>query len=179
MSLTVGQNSYVSLEEANTYLAARLGAEAWAAAAEAQREAALITAARAIDRLPIIGRPVMPNQPMQFPRIWPPSMFIRRRRNDPFYDPEFPPDPLLYSATLQTGIPQDVKRAQCEEALALLNLSDGDRTRQRLQAQGVTMFRLGRLEESYGKTRRGPNALNSLEARDLLRPFVATSVLIV
>lgn len=178
-SVEKGVNSYVSLEEAESYFEARLDSSAWVSAPSEDREKALITAARALDRLTFIGRPADPTQPLAFPRIWPPSVYVRHsRRTDPFYDPEFPPDSLLYRS-LETGTPRAVLDAQCEEALALLSQDASDLARQRLQAQGVKSFGLGRLSESYGPAQGGLNTLKSLEARQLLTGLTAGTVTIV
>lgn len=53
---------------ANDYLAARLGAEAWATAAEDTREKALVTASRYFDILPWKGKKSVASQPLAWPR---------------------------------------------------------------------------------------------------------------
>ena len=45
----IASNSYVSLEDANTYFSTRLHAETWTSASDADKEAALITATNIID----------------------------------------------------------------------------------------------------------------------------------
>jgi len=89
--------SYVNLTEANEYFSDRLHADAWAEAADADKEKALAMATKAIDRQPLKGRKTDPSQPLAFPRY---------------------PD---------TEIPTTVKEACCEEALALLERGNSQR----------------------------------------------------
>jgi hypothetical protein len=151
MPVDVGTNSYVSMEDANAYIQARLNSSAWSDAVASSQEAALITATRAIDRLMLVGRRADADQPLAFPRYG------------------------------QDAVPQAVIDATCEEALALL--ANGDSTRRQLQADGVTRFQIGTLSESYafGGTGKAatPPTLQSLEARELMRPYIAGSVVIV
>jgi hypothetical protein len=88
---------YVSLEEANEYFSDRLHADAWAEAADADKDKALVMATKAIDRQPLSGRKTVSSQPLAFPRY---------------------PD---------TEIPKEVQEACCEEALALLERGNSQR----------------------------------------------------
>ena len=97
--IEVNVNSYVSLDEANTYFSERLGADYWSTLDDEQKEKALITATKKIDRLPFIGYKQNPAQPLQFPRFYYNSC----------------------CCNLQiAGIPQQLKDAVCEEALTEL-----------------------------------------------------------
>jgi hypothetical protein len=69
-----------------------------------------------------------------------------------------------------TVVPQVVKDAQCEEALALLR---DDGSRRDLQAQGVSSITLGKMSETY--VGRG-HGLRSAEAREMLRSWIAGAV---
>ena len=69
MPITVGVNSYVTLDEANEYLAYQLGKETWEILNESQKECYLITAARNIDSLLLNGSKADPKQAMAFPRF--------------------------------------------------------------------------------------------------------------
>ena len=136
--------SYADLEYAGEYFSKRLHSEAWEAAVDAVKEAALRSATRAIDRQPFSGRKGVLTQTLAFPRY---------------------PD---------SAIPDPVRQACCEEALALLER--GNSQRRRLQEEGVQTFSLGNMSESYmpgaGK------GLLSLTAKELLRPWIAGSVMI-
>lgn len=138
--------AYVTLEEANTYFASRLHAEAWTAATDTDKQKALDMATRAIDRTPVKGVKTNYDQANQFPRY---------------------PD---------TEVPQAVKDATCEEALALLER--GNSQRRKLQAEGVAAFSVGGLSETYVSGARG-GGLMSQEARELLRPWLLGAVNIV
>ena len=99
--IEININSYVTLDEANEYFATRLGSDYWGTLDDVQKEKALITATKKIDRLPFIGYKQDPNQPLQFPRF--------------YYATG------CYCNGLQIAdIPQQLKDAVCEEALTTL-----------------------------------------------------------
>lgn len=122
-------DSYVTLTEANAYFDARFGSDAWTAlATDALKEKALKQATRHIDRFRFWGTKGDAAQALQFPRGDPPV-----------------------TATVAV-VPQSVKDAQCEEALAVAaNSTTGGRPRrQLLQAEGVTGFAVGDMREEFG-----------------------------
>jgi len=135
---------YCTIEYANKYFDGRLYSEAWAAANQWDKEKALKQATKAIDRMPLRGRRTDIRQSLAFPRY---------------------PD---------TEIPEAVKEACCEEALALLER--GNSQRRKLQQEGVQSFTLGNMSETYiagaGK------GLLSQEAKELLKPWLLGSVFI-
>jgi hypothetical protein len=144
-------NSYVTLQEAETYFAERLHASAWSGGSEADKEKALLTACRHLERHRYWdgGGPVFtdPRQRLTFPR---------KRDTD------------------EAGnyvIPQPVKDAQCEEALVLLASGAEAERRRALQAAGVTSFSVDGLSESYAPGSAG-QVLESAEARSLLAPYI-------
>lgn len=180
VTLTVGTNTYVTLAEAEDYLAERLGVAAWDAADTGDRSRALKAAARAIDSMSLRGRRVDDEQAMEFPRAYWES----------FDRPRFTEEHERWSAsivgagyTYDEEVPQRVKDAQCEEALALLDAQAQTIDRRVLQQQGVTSVRIGDFQESYsvstgvasvGSTVTG--RLRSVEALALLRPYLAKTV---
>src|SRR5437867_3846432 len=83
-------DSYVTLEEAMSYLARRLRTDAWDRADTAMRTRALTHAVLILESLSWIGDKSDPDQPLAWPRDG------------------------------DTEIPQPIKAAQCELALALL-----------------------------------------------------------
>mgnify|MGYP001293305334 CR=1 FL=1 len=137
---------YVTVEEANTYFASRLHAEAWNAASAGDQQKALDMATRAINRTPLKGVKASYDQANQFPRY---------------------PD---------TEVPQAVKDACCEEALAILER--GNNQRRKLQQEGVVSFSVGGLTETFVASARG-GGLISQEAKELLRPWLLGAVRIV
>ena len=96
-TITVGENSYIDIEEADEYFAGRLHAESWSGADSETKEKALRQATKEIDRMPIRGRKTDISQSLAFPRY---------------------PD---------TEILEAVKEACCEEALALLERGNSQR----------------------------------------------------
>lgn len=137
--------AYVTVEEAAAYFASRLHSEAWTSAVDADRQKALTMATRAIDRTPVKGVKASYDQANQFPRY---------------------PD---------TEIPQAVKDACCEEALALLER--GDSQRRKLQVEGVVSMNIGGLSETYAVG--SGRGLLSQEAKELLRPWLLGAVNII
>ena len=136
--------SYVNLTEANEYFSNRLHADAWAEASDADKEKALAMATKAIDRQPLKGRKTDLAQEMAFPRY---------------------PD---------TEVPEAIKEACCEEALAILER--GNSQRRRLQQEGVQSFSLGNMSETYAPG--AGRGLLSQEAKELLRPWLLGGVFI-
>jgi len=137
--------SYCTIEEANEYFAGRLHAESWGETSDADKEKALRQATREIDRQPLKGRKTETSQTLAFPRY---------------------PD---------KEVPEAVKEACCEIALALLER--GNSQRRKLQQEGVQSFTLGNMSETYAPwTGRG---LLSQEAKELLRPWLLGGVKII
>lgn len=160
--LTVGQDSYIDTAGADEYFAGRLYSDAWTNATESDKEKALKQATRIIDRQPLKGRPVYLGQPLAFPRCYlapgaPPSQY----RFD-----------LLPGWWCETEVPQAVKDACCEEALALLER--GNSQRRKLQQEGVQSAGIGNLSETYAPG--SGRGLLSQEAKELLRPYLAGAV---
>lgn len=83
-------NSYVTVEEADSYFDSTLKSEEWNKYDTSTKARALITATKQIDRLPFQGRKLDINQFLEFPR------------------------------TTTNGIPNEIIYATCEQALFLL-----------------------------------------------------------
>lgn len=71
-------------------------------------------------------------------------------------------------------VPEAVRQACCEEALALLER--GNSQRRKLQQEGVQSFALGNMSETFS-TGAGKGLL-SQEAKELLRPWLLGGVFI-
>jgi len=142
-TITVGENSYIDIEEANVYFAGRLYAESWGETSDADKEKALRQATKEIDRQLLKGRKTNPEQELAFPRY---------------------PD---------TEVPEAVKDACCEIALALLER--GNSQRRKLQQEGVQSFTLGNMSETYAPG----GGLISQEAKELLRQWMLGGVNII
>ena len=96
-TITVGENSYIDIEEADEYFSGRLHAESWSGSDSETKEKALKQATREIDRQPLKGRKTDTTQTLAFPRY-----------------PEM-------------EVPGAVKDACCEVALALLERGNSQR----------------------------------------------------
>ena len=137
--------SYCTIEYADQYFKNRLHAESWGETSEADKEKALRQATKTIDRQPLRGRKAETGQALAFPRY---------------------PD---------TEIPEVVKEACCEEALAMLER--GNSQRRKLQQEGVQSFTLGNMSETYAPG--AGRGLLSQEAKELLRPWLLGGVNII
>lgn len=162
MAIIVGTDAYIDIAGADAYFAGRLYSDAWTNATDIDKEKALKQATKAVDRQPFKGRPVYLDQPLAFPRCYltpgtPPSQY----RFD-----------LLPGWWCETGVPQAVKDACCEEALALLER--GNSQRRKLQQEGVLSVNIGNLSENYALG--SGRGLLSQEAKELLRPYLAGAV---
>jgi hypothetical protein len=143
-TITVGENSYIDIDGADEYFAGRLHAESWGQADDSTKEKALKQATKIIDRQPLKGRKATDEQELAFPRY---------------------PD---------TELPEAVKEACCEEALALLER--GNSQRRKLQQEGVQSFSLGNMSETFAAG--AGKGLLSQEAKELLKPWLLGAVMI-
>lgn len=123
--LTVGTNSYIDAAQADAYFADRLRADAWTNATPDQKDDALVTAAAFIDRQAFKGAITSETQALAWPRAG-------------VHDQEG-------RAVNQSTVPQAVKDAQAEMALALLkeDLTEDD------GSKGVRRLRAGSVEVEY------------------------------
>lgn len=153
MALAIGTNTYVTLAEANTYFADKLHTAEWDSAFGATMEKALKEACRRMNRLVFKGQKLSETQLLAFPRIMPQFNRIG-----------------VIGFTTDSGVPEAVRAAQCEEALALLRF--GNSARARAQEQNVVSVKFGDVTEEY----RASLKLLSPEALELLKPYLAGGV---
>lgn len=169
--LTVGQNSYIDVTDAQTYFNKRLFIDSWINASADDNTKALIMASKKIDRQPLKGKKVDVNQAMEFPRMlysYEPMHYGEYNIN--ISTKQYNYGPGWY---IQDSVPQEVLDAVCEEALALLQI--GNSKRIDLQKQGVRAFNMGGMSETLsGSTIR----LLSQEAKELLLPYIGGGVVI-
>ena len=159
VTLTVGTNSYISVEDASSYFGERLFADTWTNAVADDKAKALIMASKKIDRQTLRGKKADADQVMEFPR----AMYS--------YEPtQYDYGPGWY---IQSAVPQEVLDATCEEALALL--AYGSSKRIMLQNQGVRSFSIGGMSEALSGS---PKKLLSTEAIELLLPYIGGGVVI-
>jgi hypothetical protein len=107
MALTKGTNSYVTVDEANTYFADRIDVAAWTAATDTQKAQALVTATKIFNDMSWNGVAVSESQPLAFPRI------------GFYFDPR-----VGSNIRLQDTLPTRILEATFELAYHLLN-NDG------------------------------------------------------
>ncbi|MCL6611182.1 MAG: hypothetical protein K6T66_06555 [Peptococcaceae bacterium] len=150
MALIVGQNTYVTITEAGEYFDGKLYADEWYNATDITKENALKEACRRINRLAFKGEKADETQLLAFPRKMPTFNRIG-----------------VIGFTTDTGIPEAVKQAQCEEALSLLKYGNSARTK--VQEQNVVRVSFGEVSEEY----RASLKLLSKEALELLKPYLA------
>lgn len=109
----------------------------------------LCEATRKIDGLNLAGKKVLTTQVNQFPRVY-------TKANGSTYT--------------QSAVPEDVKQACCEEALAILKY--GNTSRYKLKLEGVANFSVGAISETFdGKV----SALLSPEATRIMKKYVGKS----
>jgi hypothetical protein len=156
MPLQIRIESYVTIDEANEYISGKVYATDWETSDTSTKEKALKEACRKINRLQFKGQKSEPGQILEFPRKMP----VLGR---------------LAVIGFMTGdeVPDEVKAAQCEEALAILKYGNSARTK--AQEQNIVSVKIGDVSETY-KGRVG--RLMSHDAYDLLRDYIAGSVAI-
>jgi hypothetical protein len=136
MALTVGTDSYITIEEAGLYFASYYASTdvklvAWEELEDSDKEIYLRRAFRSIETLPLKGCKYSATQTTQFPR----------------------------DNSIDLAVPTAVKNAQAEISLSYLQIDTGvglnadTLERQSLQAQGVTKIKIGKLEETYDLSR--------------------------
>lgn len=155
-------NTYVTLAEANTYFGDRLHSTAWDAASDSEKTQALIMGARVLDtRVEWKGAKSSQTQAMDWPRAYvedrdfktvPPSVVVM-----------FDNEAIVYldSAT----VPNFIKWAQCEQALALLGEDitlDADST-------GINSVSIGSLAVNFDKLDK--RRVLPQPVRDLCAPY--------
>jgi hypothetical protein len=117
-------NSYVTLDEADAYFAARLDSDAWEGASAEDQQKSLYQATRAIDNLRFAG-------------------VKSDYYNHTVLGQTFVEQPLEFPRNGLTVIPEGIKNACCECAVAFLDGIDPNQElrRQRVQSQGFASVR--------------------------------------
>lgn len=147
MSLEKGTNSYATVEEADAYFALRLHSNAWTAATPSFKEAALVSATKAIEWLSLAGSKADEDQALEFPRLG------------------------------QESVPQGIIDAVFEEAIARLESGNSQRLRlQREGVTQASVGRTSEsyAKNSNGGNAKPKNLLSS-EATQLLSRYIQTS----
>lgn len=103
--------AYNTVAEADAYFDDRLNSSVWDSSSSSLKTKALETAARHIDQLNFRGSKLVSSQVRAFPRDY----------ISPDFTDEDSIEDLGEEEVLDTGIPDDVKYAECEIAIALLD----------------------------------------------------------
>lgn len=143
MALVVGDNSYITVAEADAYvqenyLSSSTEYQQWQALSEEDKEVLLRRGASLIDGLPLRGIKASKDQKMAFPRILPPHL----DRFDGCF--------ALHPTEKDLVVPQEVKDSQALQAMDFLSSAEtlDVATRARLARQGVKSFKIGDLSET-------------------------------
>ena len=162
VTITVGTDTYLTVDDADALLRLSLGVDAWWEASTDDRARALVTATRAIDALPLTGMKADYDQVLAFPRQY---------RLTPAVNPLYS-DYLAGWDVFET-VPDTVLEAVALEAAA--RLADRENVRGTLQAQGVRSVSIGAASESFGSA----SGLLSADALALMRRWTAHTAAIV
>lgn len=184
MAITVGTDTYVTVAEADAYLAdyyvsANTQLVAWSALSDGDKEIYLRNATRSLERLFFIGRKYLDTQTLSFPRVRPQPFPNRRWETEEInldtpegfvYDPAYSPYYLG-----ENEIPDAIKYAQIEEALELASPSAAT-TKHSAISGAVSQVRIGHFEERYNTRNTAGNTpqtvLRSVKAQEYVQDFV-------
>lgn len=156
MALQEGINTFCTMEYAEEYFGGKVFADEWDKATAETKGKALKEATRRINRLKFKGLKADAGQLLEFPRQYPHV------------------ESYSFGYVEQVDIPDEVKAATCEEALAILKFGDSARTK--AQEQNVVSVSFGDASETYAKGSFGK--MHSKEAYELLKPYVIGAVAI-
>jgi hypothetical protein len=150
----------------------RPSAIALKAASSTTQEWYLQRATKIIDSLSFGGYKLLSTQDRQFPRKYDPTDSLNPWGNTYSEDSWG----YIYDSS---DVPDDVKEACCEEALALYEFytDSASSKRQSLQNQGVKSYSIGPLSETFGTVEAGGSStygLKSTIAYDLLQKYIST-----
>ncbi len=120
--ITIGTNSYASLDDADALATSRLFSALWIAATDNTRAQALITATALLDRMRWQGRKLAPTQALAWPRV---------------------PDRCPSGYPLNLPVPGEIVTATVELAIHLLatgKLPGGPAIQQQMLGDAMTMY---------------------------------------
>ena len=166
MAIVIGETSYISLADAdlymaNSYVSTSIEFTTWDALSDGDKEIHLKKATKKIDRQMLRGVKAVDTQTLEFPRAL--------KSCSVYYD----------NNVVEDSVNQLVLDAQVEEAMAMSITGSSTSNRQTLQQQGVKSFTLGDLSETYGA--KLPSSFNSTNlasntAKELLKYYLAGGV---
>lgn len=179
MAITVGENSYLTIAEADTYMTENYVSTStelvtWNALTDGDKEIHLKNATKRIDRQIIRGIKAVDSQTLEFPRA------IKSNCNY-YYDTNVTGVNVnrYYGYIVEEEVAERVKDAQVEEAMSLSVEGTSVSNRSKLQQQGVKSFTLGDLSETYGSglsSSYNSTKFISNTAKELMKYYLAGSV---
>ena len=142
--LVVGENSYVTLEEAETIIADMFNAPEWEQLTDTQKEKALKTAVfQGLDLLTLSGSKLNPDtQVLEFPRDW------------------------------ETEVSNSVKMAQCYEAVEIARANYAAEKAQQEGIASRSIAGASVSYKTTGKTQKDKTGLYSVTAYKLLSRYI-------
>lgn len=149
MTLTVGTDSYISIDTADEYFNNTLNATVWDALIDATKEILLKEATLKLEAQQYIGWKQDQEQVLEFPR---------------YFD-------YRYRSTDYDGTPREVQNACAEEALAIYN-SQSDKILE-LKQKGVNSASFGNESISFGNNSYSDFELLSPKARLFINKWTA------
>ena len=185
MTLIVGTDTYISLDDATTYLGGRLYSDLWAIATETEQEAALRMATRMLDQQRYVGRIASMTQPLAWPRIGH-AVIDAGRQFDDFWQldafAQYASSPLIGAGVVdQEGrllpsnvIPAAITNATAEMALYLLK-NDITDERTRRAVFSVRSEKIGESTQTYDSAGSNQNGL-PVVVRNMIAPFLVSGV---
>lgn len=158
-SVVYGTNSYISLEDAETYFSNRLHSTVWSSASATDKDKALITATKRINSLRFKGFVCDQTQPLQFPRYVKPNYLSKHTYTDRINLVSINGQNVIY-----IDISTELKEATCEEAIALLEF--GNSAHLKNQQLGIKSVSFGGTSSSYEATGNGLLSNRALQLID-------------
>lgn len=166
---------YLETSDADAYFINRLFSDTWDFADDHTKTQALTMATARVEQRSFKGVKKVTDQELSFPRCYTTSSSLTSYSLS--LDNPLAGLPRTVGLYCEDGVPQVVLDAVCEEALALLERGNSQRTK--LQREGVQSYSIGSLSETFTSEAREYSSSLCSEARRLLRPYLATSVTIV
>ena len=139
ITLEVGTNTYVTLEEANSILEAVFDNQEWQSLTDEQKKVCLVNATNRINLLAVKGEKLDSSQKLLFPRNW------------------------------ETAVSNNVKMAQCYEALEICRYNY---KREREMNSGIVSRSMENVSVTYAKQSNNQRGLYSKDSFNFLREYL-------
>ena len=186
MALVIGTDSYISVADADTYMAENYVSTStelvtWNALIDGDKEIHLKNATKRIDRQIIRGVKAVDSQTLEFPRAIESNYYNLHFYNRNVVGAQSYYRSNRYGYVAEEEVSQLVLDAQVEEAMTLSVEGTSVSKRSKLQQQGVKSFRIDDLSETYGSglsSSYNSTQFMSNTAKELMKYYLAGSVAI-